>query len=249
MNKLIRRSFSWIPLLSFNRSSRDAWVAAQAAKVPACSLVIDVGAGSCPYRSLFSHCDYRSQDFKQLADGQLRSHAKYAEVNYVSDICNLPVADSIFDVVLCTEVLEHVPEPIRAVREFSRVLKPGGKLYLTAPLGSGLHQEPYHFYGGYTPYWYRRFLAEAGFSEITIEPNRGFFSHYGQEGLRFLKMLAPWKSWNNLPWLLLWLLGVPWCLLLSLLASLLDRLDTHKGFTIGYHVEAKKAESLALMVS
>lgn len=240
MNKFIRPFLGKSHLLAFNETCRDAWVAAHASQLPAGSLVIDVGAGSCPYRNLFSHCEYRSHDFVQLKPGQLRGHENYAKVNYISDICNLPVADSTFDVALCTEVLEHVPEPIRAVREISRVLKSGGKLFLTAPLGSGLHQEPYHFYGGYTPHWYRRFLAEAGFSEITIEPNRGFFSHYGQEGLRFLKMLAPWRSWNNLPWLLLWLLGVPWCLLVSLLANLLDRLDTHKGFTVGYHLTAIK---------
>lgn len=76
--------------------------------------------------------------------------------------------DASFDVVLCTEVLEHEPEPIRAVHEFARIVRPGGKLLLTAPLGSGLHQDPFHFYGGYTPYWYRRFLTEAGFDNIEV---------------------------------------------------------------------------------
>lgn len=228
-------------IISFNEPARDQWVALQAGKVGPQARVIDIGAGSCPYRKLFSHCEYRSHDFGKLDSGQLRGHESYADVDYNSDICELPVEDSAFDVALCTEVLEHVPEPIRAVREMSRVLKPGGKLLLTAPLGSGLHQEPYHFYGGYTPHWYRKFLSEAGFVDICIEPNRGFYSHYGQECIRFLTMLAPWRSPSRLTWLPVWLLGLPWCLLIPVLAKSLDLLDREKGFTVGYHVTATKA--------
>jgi ubiquinone/menaquinone biosynthesis C-methylase UbiE len=93
----------------------------------------------------------------------------------VSDIVSIPVEDASFDAILCTEVLEHVPEPIRAIKEFARILKPGGTLFLTAPLGSGIHQDPYHFYGGYTPYWYRKFLTQNNFEGLKIEANGGFF--------------------------------------------------------------------------
>lgn len=106
-------------------------------------------------------------------------------------------------------VLEHVPEPIKVIQEIARVLKPGGKLLLTAPLGSGIHQEPYHFYGGYTPYWYQKFLTRAGFLEIIVEPNGGFFRHYGQESWRFATLLAPWRSRRQWLWTPFWLLILP----------------------------------------
>ncbi|HBH80922.1 MAG TPA: SAM-dependent methyltransferase, partial [Nitrospira sp.] len=41
-----------------------------------------------------------------------------------------------------------------------------------------------HYYGGYTPWWYRRFLMAAGFEQIEIEANEGSFRFFGQESLR-----------------------------------------------------------------
>jgi len=234
MKTLLRRAFS------FNLPHRDEWVAAQAARVPAGARVLDVGAGSCPYRPLFAHCEYRAHDFQQLQPGDLRGRKGYGHLDYVGDLCAIPVADASFDVILCTEVLEHVPEPIRAVKEFARIVKPGGKVLLTAPLGSGLHQEPYHFYGGYTPHWYRRFLHEAGFEDIQIEPNGDFFSFYGQESVRCAMLLAPWKGGARLFWLPVWCLGLPWCLCAPLLAPIWDRMDREKTFTVGYHVSARR---------
>jgi len=222
----------------FNQANRDGWVARQASLIPAGAHVLDVGAGSGPYKHWFSRCVYKAHDFEKLKPGQLREKSSYIQCDYVSDICSIPVDDGSFDVILCTEVLEHVPEPIVAVKEMARILKRGGKLILTAPLGSGLHQEPFHFYGGYTPHWYRRFLTEAGFGEIRIDPNRGFFSHYGQESLRFAQMMAPWKGGGRIVWLPIWCVSILWGLMASGMARVWDRMDKEKGYTIGYHVTA-----------
>lgn len=51
----------------------------------------------------------------------------------VADIQNLEHADATFDTVVSCETIEHVPDPRRALRELARVLKPGGRLLLTAP--------------------------------------------------------------------------------------------------------------------
>jgi ubiquinone/menaquinone biosynthesis C-methylase UbiE len=232
-------------ILNFNQVERDAWVRSQAAALPSGVSVLDVGSGSCPYREYFSHCVYRTQDMASLSAEQLRDHAGYGRIDYVCDATAIPVPDNHFDVVLCTELLEHVSEPIKVVQEIARVLKPGGKLLLTAPLGSGIHQEPYHFYGGYTPYWYQKFLPQVGFVKLQLEANGGFFKHYGQESVRFVKMLTPWKA--PAPWpvrlllLPVWLISLPWFALGAPLAChLLDRLDLEQKFTIGYHVIAIK---------
>jgi ubiquinone/menaquinone biosynthesis C-methylase UbiE len=238
----LRRLFAKSDLLAFNLRNRDRWIAAQAASVPAGSKVLDVGAGSAPYRALFAHCEYKTQDFAQLKSDQLR-HGGYASIDFVCEANAIPVPDASFDVIICTEVLEHVPEPIAVVREFGRIVTPGGRLILTAPLGSGIHQEPYHFYGGYTPYWYRRFLQEAGFDCIIVTANAGTLRHVAQETIRFVRMTrpfgfaAPWYA--HLLWLPLWLILAPFLAFgVPLAAKLLDRFDHEQRFTVGYHVTA-----------
>jgi SAM-dependent methyltransferase len=232
-------------LLNFNQVERDRWVRAQAARIPAGSRVLDVGAGSAPYRQDFAHCEYRTHDFGKLEAGQLLNSG-YSRIDYVSDIAALPVRDASFDVVLCTEVLEHVPAPVDAVGELARILRPGGHLILTAPLGSGIHQEPFHFYGGYTPFWYQRFLTDAGFRDIAIESNCGSFRFFAQEALRFVRTSGPFRLampiWLHIVWLPLWLLLVPILAgLVPVLCAVLDRYDGEKRFTVGYHVTAVRA--------
>jgi len=223
----------------YNSESRDHWVMSQAAKIKSGAQVLDAGAGSCPYREHFSHCEYKTHDFTLLHPEQVAGKRGYGKIDYLSDVLSIPVVDSNFDVVLCTEVLEHVAEPILAVKEFARILKPGGKLLLTAPLGSGLHQQPYHYYGGYTPYWYRTHLSEAGFDDIRVEANGGFFKLYGQESVRFAMLLAPWRGMREFFLLPLWLLLLPWLFVACpLLCYFLDPLDRERDFTAGYFVTA-----------
>lgn len=227
-------------ILEFNRRNRDNWVAAQAVSIPPGKSVIDVGAGTGRYRDCFRHCKYFAHDFAQ----EPSTIGSYTALDYVSDILEIPVPDESFDVVLCAEVLEHVPEPIRAVREMARILRPGGKLLLTAPLGSWLHQEPFHFYGGYTPHWYRKFLPESGFETPVVTRNGGFFSFFGQEARRFSALIDPRRTPRDRRWpatTLLWILTLPWFrLLLPAAGSGLDCLIPDAGATVGYHVIASK---------
>ena len=54
----------------------------------------------------------------------------------------LPFAAAAFDTVFCTEVLEHLKEPVRCLREIRRVLTPGGRLTLSVPNATGF--APFH---------------------------------------------------------------------------------------------------------
>jgi SAM-dependent methyltransferase len=205
--------------------------------------VLDVGAGPARYRRLFDGCDYKTQDFKKLTreQAQWSESIDYGDIDYISDITAIPVADESFDVVLCTEVLEHVPEPIDAIRELSRVLRPGGRLLLTAPQRSGSHQAPYHYYGGFTPEWYRRFLPQWGLRIESIVANGGFFRAYGEETQRFVVMVLPenWRTTRRWLWPA-WAVIKAWALAVVFGCHLLDRYDVERGFTVGHHVFAVK---------
>jgi SAM-dependent methyltransferase len=65
--------------------------------------------------------------------------------NVCGDAAAIPIASSSVDTVLCTEVLEHVPDPNAVMREMSRVLKPGGVLICTAPFFYPVH-DAYDFF-------------------------------------------------------------------------------------------------------
>ncbi|MBD3923749.1 methyltransferase domain-containing protein [Nocardioides cavernae] len=127
------------------------------------SLVLDVGAGEAPYRELFSAFDYRTTDW--AGSFYTPSHG----VDYVAPAHDMPLDDDSVDAVVCTQVLEHVAEPVEVLVELRRVLRPGGRLIVTAPLTWYLHELPHDYYR-YTAYGLRHVLAKAGFAEIDIHP-------------------------------------------------------------------------------
>jgi ubiquinone/menaquinone biosynthesis C-methylase UbiE len=234
-------------VFAYNRKRRDKWMIKQANNIPNGSKVLDVGAGGCPHRKLFSHCEYFSQDFVQLSGVQIQNQLGYGKIDFVSDILNIPVPDKSYDVILCTEVIEHIPDPISAIKEISRILKPGGTLLITAPLQSGLHQEPYHFYGGYTKYWYQKFLTENNFSDINIEPNGSLYTTYFSLGLTIIKsflevMVEDKNLLRKLIAFISFIIFSPILLILNpIFCFLWESIYQQKGFTAGYHVSAKKS--------
>jgi 2-polyprenyl-3-methyl-5-hydroxy-6-metoxy-1,4-benzoquinol methylase len=95
---------------------------------------------------------------------------RYGQLDYVGDIWQIAEAEATFDAILCTEVLEHIPYPIETLREFARLLKPGGRLILTAPSNSLRHMDPYFFYTGFSDRFFERMLKESGFAVRTLAP-------------------------------------------------------------------------------
>jgi SAM-dependent methyltransferase len=229
---------SWLrAVLNFNDFYRDRFIAEVARTVPPGARMLDAGAGPCRYKPLFAHCDYRAQDFCKY-EGQ---EHRYGELDYVGDITHVPEPDGYFDFILCTEVFEHLPRPDLAVQEFSRLLRKGGEAVITAPLASGIHMAPYHFYGGFSPYWYRHFLPAHGFEIEFIRHNGGFYKLYGQESRRFVARLTPRSRLARLLFLPVKIvLGVWFSLLLPIICHVLDALEKEPEFTAGYFVRMRK---------
>jgi SAM-dependent methyltransferase len=174
------------PLLQrvlFNSSRRylHHFVHEAAATLAPNALVLDAGAGDAPYRHLFVDSRYQSTDF-------LRVDKQYSDVSYVCDLQNIPAQGSRYDLVLLSQVLEHLPEPKLALQEIHRVLKPSGKLWLSAPLYFPEHEAPYDFYR-YTQFGFRHLLTESGFAVERIEWLEGYYGTLSYQLLLAAKSL------------------------------------------------------------
>ena len=148
------------------------FVTGAARALPAGARVLDAGAGDAPYRALFAHCDYRTSDWSNSP------HAGGRAADVVAPLDALPVPDASFDAVLCTQVLEHVPDPAAVLAELHRVLAPGGSLWLTVPFVGQLHEEPFDYFR-YTGHGLRTLVGSAGFTGVAVEPIGGYFSSLG----------------------------------------------------------------------
>lgn len=160
---------------NFNPTIRDNFVKNVANKLSKKSKVLDVSSGTKPYKHLFEHCEYISHEFegnKIINDSFRNENSNFKNHDIYSPINNIPVEDNSFDFIICTEVFEHIPEPIKAMEELVRICKKNGKILITAPFTSGIHQEPYHFYSGFSPFFYN-YLKEKYNLEITEFKSQG----------------------------------------------------------------------------
>lgn len=126
----------------------------------AARLVLDVGGGEAPYAPLVEAQAHVAIDRRAPAT-TLASHRA------VGDACELPVRDASADVVICTEVVEHVPDDRRLYRELRRVITDDGVLVVSAPFVHSLHESP-HDYRRPTSIGLVHGLTSAGFEVDTI---------------------------------------------------------------------------------
>jgi SAM-dependent methyltransferase len=139
---------------------------------------LDCGAGRSPYAPLLA----ATADRVTVVDIEDRS----GHVDVIADIQDMPqLGNASFDSVLCTQVLEHVPEPARAMAELSRVLVPGGHLIVSVPHLSAIHEAPNDFFR-YTRYGLESLCRGAGLEVVDVSATAGlvaFLAHGASVGL------------------------------------------------------------------
>lgn len=124
-------------------------------------LLVDSGCGAQPFRRSVEQLgmSYLGLDYS-VKSSQL--------VDSLADAASLPIASGSVDVVLCTELLEHVPDLGATVREIARVLAADGTAIITVPFMFGLHEQPYDFQRP-TPHLLRRLAEQAGLEVTRLE--------------------------------------------------------------------------------
>jgi SAM-dependent methyltransferase len=224
-----------------NDANRVKWLEKTLAKIPAGSRILDAGAGELRFKKFCSHLKYVAQDFAQY-DGKGDSVGLQMgawdqnRLDIICDICNIPEPDKSFDVILCVEVFEHLPNPVAAIKEFGRLLRAGGNLILTAPFCSLTHQSPFHFSTGFNRYFYEKHLPEHGLKIIEMEKNGNFFEYLAQEIWRIPSMAKRYAAKHPGP-----LEMFAMMIMLKMLGRF-SRVDTGSSEILcyGYHVLARK---------
>jgi SAM-dependent methyltransferase len=126
--------------------------------------LVDVGCGAQPYRSLLPEgMQYVGLDIETAEESF--GYATPDTIHF--DGGRWPEGTHNADVVLCTEVMEHVPNPRALLKEAFHALKPGGRLLLTVPFAARWHFVP-HDYWRFTPSSLKMLLEEAGFQHVVV---------------------------------------------------------------------------------
>ncbi|NDJ16280.1 class I SAM-dependent methyltransferase [Myxacorys almedinensis] len=129
--------------------------------------VLDIGSG---------HLRGYEGLFKPYVDEYLcLDRQNIPTVDICSDCYDIPLDSHSFDSIVSTQALEHLDTPAAMLEESYRLLKPGGRLILTAPMTWGTHEEPYDFYR-YTEFGIHHLLKHVGYIDITVEPLEGLMA-------------------------------------------------------------------------
>ncbi len=122
------------------------------------ALLLDVGMGPAQFRDLYDTFVVVGTDYYP-----------YPDVRVVCDFTRpLPFLDNTFDIVIASNVLEHLPNPEEAMKEYARVLRPGGRIIGAVPFFASIHQAPYDFYR-YTHFALSYILKKTGYAHERVE--------------------------------------------------------------------------------
>ncbi|MBI2268210.1 MAG: class I SAM-dependent methyltransferase [Candidatus Blackburnbacteria bacterium] len=139
--------------------------------------LVDIGCGRMPYRKEFEPLveSYIGVDHPEVS--KLYGPDNSPEV--LADAKKLPFKTNSFDTALLLQVLEHVDDPERVIKEASRVLKPNGVLIVSVPFFYPLHDMPYDW-GRYTSVALKSLMKGASLRLVKIKTQGGFFEFWLQ---------------------------------------------------------------------
>ena len=210
-------------LLHFEVSIEDA-VSAFAASLTDGARVLDAGAGEMRHSRHFERQRYVGVDL-----GVGDTAWDYGKLDAIADLTRLPFPSDTFDACINIVTLEHVRDPLAALKEIERTLALNGCVLIIVPHEWEVHQSP-HDYFRYTRNGMAYLFEAAGFGESSISAVGGYFRLLARRllnGLQFFRgILFPIAA----------LFLVPPALILPFF----DSLDRNRNFTLGYICIAHK---------
>lgn len=197
--------------------------------------IIDAGGGHSPHRRLFASAPlYASFDLDPLAGPDI-----------VASVTHMPFADSSVDVMVCTEVMEHVLDTHAMLSEIARVLNPGGHVILSVPLLWGVHDSVDLY--RWTADGLSTLLCHFGLDPVIVAPRGGIFTTIGAmfAELPHQVLARDFRRLDRMGALARARVALALALQLALtpiawLVAAFDVLDGRKYFTLGYVVLARK---------
>lgn len=198
--------------------------------IPAGECILDIGGTKILKRGLF---DIEHYDVRVIYLNV--SSAKCPDVK--GDAVSLPFKDQCFDAVICAELFEHLRNPLETLQEAYRVLRPGGKIFVTVPFLFRIHPDPCDF-GRYTDYFWQISLEDIGFRNILLERQGYFFSVLVDFGRQYLSQIGVRRPFGR---------AARWCLLAFQAWALAQERQPEvaknaflQSFTIGFGIVARK---------
>lgn len=165
------------PSHTLRRCHVDAFYQHHAALLPVGCRVLDIGGVRKPVMpGMFSIARYN-------LDVTCLNIQSSANPDVIAAAEKLPFANGCFDAIICSEVLEHVADPLSALSEIRRVLRPNGTALITVPFLYYIHASPYDF-ARYTEYFWRQNLPRQGFAILSLAP-QGLWHSVMMDFIRF----------------------------------------------------------------
>jgi SAM-dependent methyltransferase len=232
--KLVKIYFSFVPMrfTRYHAYRIDKFIRKAAAEVDLVGrVVIDIGAGAGGYSKYFTSCTYLLQDIQQNDLGT---------INIICDIVDgaQVISSESADAIITTQVLEHIRDPHKAFHEFARILKPGGKIFLTTHMAFEEHMKP-HDYFRFTRYGLAYLAEQAGLQMTHYQSHGGVF-----QLLNYLIGTLPIRLFFSKREGVLYYtyvaVATPLLILSGAVAEMLDSIDREREITINMECEFSK---------
>ena len=198
--------------------------------------IFDIGCGNKPFEDYIRKLTKKNDNDFYVGCDIIQSSENKADI--VCEATKIPETTERYNVIICTQVIEHVFDYQKVFEEAYRLLKSGGKFIVSGPFVFEMHEKPYDFYR-FTKYGFEELLTRTGFE---IEENVSNGGKWAVLGHLFIHCLV---SNKRLKFLLFKIIRGIWNYLVVLLCNLVfhfldNRNKDSDNFALNYIYVGKK---------